>query len=319
MHAMGGVIDMRRFGGLRHRLPLDLWTFAVGGLALAGIPPFSGFWSKDEILAGLDQASHVAGQHGGSRPGAIYAIIYWVALVTAGLTAFYTGRAFFLTFFGPEKLPSPDDPEAEADADAHAGHGPTRTRHGHDQAHGADHPIGHESPPLMVYPAGRPGRLRGPGGARLRADAPVRASPGADPGLRVARAGRARGRLADPVLGTIAGVLGLGLSYLHVRQAEPGPGPARRPDQAAVPGLVSTSSGSTRSTIGSSCGRPSPWRRSAEFLDHYLVDGLVRGIAWVPRLFGRDVLAPFQNGLIQFYAAATALSVAVLLMIFLLI
>ena len=57
---------------------------------------------------------------------------------------------------------------------------------------------------------------------------------------------------------------------------------------------------------------------TAEFLDQYLVDGLVRGISWAPRLFGRDVLGPFQNGLIQFYAAATALSVAVLLMIFLL-
>ena len=50
MHAMGDVIDMRRFRGLRHRLPITCWTFAVGGLALAAIPPFSGFFSKDEIL-----------------------------------------------------------------------------------------------------------------------------------------------------------------------------------------------------------------------------------------------------------------------------
>ena len=51
MHAMGDVIDMRRFGGLRHRMPITFSTFAVGGLALAAIPPLSGFFSKDEILA----------------------------------------------------------------------------------------------------------------------------------------------------------------------------------------------------------------------------------------------------------------------------
>ena len=111
MHAMGGVIDMRRFGGLRHRMPITCWTFAVGGLALAGIPPFAGFFSKDEILAapevGRTARSTVAGG------GWVYMAIYWVAVLTAFLTAFYTGRAFFLTFFGPEKLPSPDDPEAE--------------------------------------------------------------------------------------------------------------------------------------------------------------------------------------------------------------
>ena len=56
MHAMGDVIDMRRFGGLRHRLPFTHLTFAVGGLALAGIFPFAGFFSKDEILLALKSA-----------------------------------------------------------------------------------------------------------------------------------------------------------------------------------------------------------------------------------------------------------------------
>src|SRR5512135_1636495 len=52
MHAMNGVIDIRRFGGLKQRLPWTRWTFLAGGAALAGVPLFSGFWSKDEILAG---------------------------------------------------------------------------------------------------------------------------------------------------------------------------------------------------------------------------------------------------------------------------
>src|SRR3954462_13911964 len=64
MHAMGGVIDMRRFGGLRHRLPYTHWTFVCGGLALAGFPLTAGFFSKDEILAALNQASHEAHHHG---------------------------------------------------------------------------------------------------------------------------------------------------------------------------------------------------------------------------------------------------------------
>ena len=58
MHAMGGVIDIRQLGGLRRRLPTTHWTFLFGCLALAGIFPFAGFWSKDAILAAVrEQAS----------------------------------------------------------------------------------------------------------------------------------------------------------------------------------------------------------------------------------------------------------------------
>ena len=53
MHSMGGVIDMRRFGGLRRVMPITAATFLVGSLALAGVAPFAGFFSKDEILASL--------------------------------------------------------------------------------------------------------------------------------------------------------------------------------------------------------------------------------------------------------------------------
>src|SRR5260370_35651025 len=118
MHAMGDVVDMRRFRGLRHRLPYTCWTFAIGALALPGIFPLSGFFSKDEVLLALRSASREGGW--------IYMLIYWVAVFTAFLTAFYAGRAFFMPFWGPEKLPSPDDPEAiplggAADSGGHAG------------------------------------------------------------------------------------------------------------------------------------------------------------------------------------------------------
>jgi NADH-quinone oxidoreductase subunit L len=95
MHAMGGVIDIRRFGGLWRRLPTTHWTFLFGCLALAGTIPFAGFWSKDQILVALAQQS-----------GALYHGLYLLGVFTALLTAFYAFRAYFVTFFGPEKIPA---------------------------------------------------------------------------------------------------------------------------------------------------------------------------------------------------------------------
>lgn len=114
MHSMGHVIDMQRFSGLRRIMPWTHRTFLFGCLALAGIVPFAGFWSKDAIVAALHERAH----HG----EALFNWLYWGALFTAFLTAFYTFRAFFWTFYGPLVVP----PEA--------GHHP------------------HESPPAMVVP-----------------------------------------------------------------------------------------------------------------------------------------------------------------------
>ncbi|MCA9185834.1 MAG: hypothetical protein KDA99_09450, partial [Planctomycetales bacterium] len=98
MHAMGGVIDMRRFGGLRKIMPVTHWTFLFGCLALAGIVPFAGFWSKDAILAAVHEKAH----HG----ELIYQWLYYASVGTAFLTAFYTFRAFFMTFYGPLEVPA---------------------------------------------------------------------------------------------------------------------------------------------------------------------------------------------------------------------
>ncbi len=96
MHAMGNVIDIRRFGGLRRIMPYTHWTFLIGCLALAGIVPFAGFWSKDELLAAVHAAGH---------DNAWFEVFYWTAVATAGMTAFYTFRAFFLTFYGELRIP----------------------------------------------------------------------------------------------------------------------------------------------------------------------------------------------------------------------
>jgi NADH-quinone oxidoreductase subunit L len=99
MHAMGDVIDMRRFSGLRHALPITHITFLAGALALAGFPLLSGFWSKDEILSVLKSAA-MHGPH-----GRFFLVVWSTALLTSLLTAFYTFRAYFLTFHGEERFP----------------------------------------------------------------------------------------------------------------------------------------------------------------------------------------------------------------------
>jgi NADH-quinone oxidoreductase subunit L len=86
MHALGGETDMRKMGGLGRRLPKTAAAFGAGALALAGIPPLAGFFSKEQILGDVFAAGHVW--------------LWAVGLVTAGLTAFYITRAYVLTFGG---------------------------------------------------------------------------------------------------------------------------------------------------------------------------------------------------------------------------
>ena len=81
--------DIWQMGNLRKKMPVTFWTFLIGALALSGIPPFSGFYSKDSIFAQcLEQNNY---------------LLLTVAVVVAALTAFYTFRLFFVVFFGQEK------------------------------------------------------------------------------------------------------------------------------------------------------------------------------------------------------------------------
>ena len=295
MHAMGHVIDMRRFRGLRHRMPITNATFAIGGLALAGIVPLAGFWSKDEILAALRLASQEA--HGLGW-GWVYSLIYWLAVLTAFLTAFYTGRAYFLTFWGPEKLPSPDDPEAVPD------------EHHHDPSH--DPHFGHESPPLMWGPlvalaagAVLVGMAFGPTGLfehHLERT----------PGFEQLAATQHGTDWLSICLGTLAGLGGLALSWWMY--AAPSEVPARLAAKLRPLYLASYSKFGVDELYEFLIVTP-VWilARLSRFFDVYVIDGLVRLTAWVPRAVGAELFAPFQNGLIQFYASATALSVAALL------
>jgi NADH-quinone oxidoreductase subunit L len=116
IHALGGEQDMRNMGGLRRKLPVTFWTMTAAVLAISGLFPFAGFFSKDAILAATFDAPNGR-------------MLWSVGLITAGLTSFYMFRLWYMTFFGTARYD-----------EATAGHG----EHG---SHGV-----HESPWSMLLP-----------------------------------------------------------------------------------------------------------------------------------------------------------------------
>jgi NADH-quinone oxidoreductase subunit L len=142
IHAVGGEQDMRRMGGLRKLIPVTFWVVTIATIAIAGIPPFAGFFSKDQILGEVYHSLY-----GGK-------VIWAIGVLTAGLTSFYMFRLWFMTFFGELKLGSVDLGEEAhgANAPAQAAHGAASQSHGHgdDDAHG--HGGVHESPWVMLAP-----------------------------------------------------------------------------------------------------------------------------------------------------------------------
>jgi NADH-quinone oxidoreductase subunit L len=86
IHAMSGDQDMDHMGGLRKHMRITSWTYLIGAAAIAGVPLLSGFFSKDEILHSAAASGHW--------------LIWAVGLITAGMTAFYMFRSYFLTFEG---------------------------------------------------------------------------------------------------------------------------------------------------------------------------------------------------------------------------
>jgi NADH-quinone oxidoreductase subunit L len=90
IHALNGEQDMRRMGALRPHLPITSLVFYVGAIAIAGIPPFAGFWSKDGILADTFKSGHY--------------ILWFIGVVGAFMTAFYMFRLIYMTFYGESRV-----------------------------------------------------------------------------------------------------------------------------------------------------------------------------------------------------------------------
>ncbi len=126
IHAMNEEQDMRKMGAMRLYMPVTFMTMAIGTLAIAGIPPFSGFFSKDEIL----YRTFLENQW-----------LWALAAITAGMTAFYMARLMFMTFWGEYRGPAWGN--AGSGGAAHDGHGD-------DDGHAWHGP--HESPKIMTLP-----------------------------------------------------------------------------------------------------------------------------------------------------------------------
>ncbi len=104
IHSMAHEQDMRRYGNLRKYLPITFGTFFIGWLSIAGVPPLSGFWSKDEVLAGTFNS----GPQG--------KVLWVIGLAVAAMTAFYMTRQLIMVFYGDEQWRTLD-PHAEAHDD----------------------------------------------------------------------------------------------------------------------------------------------------------------------------------------------------------
>ena len=311
--AMAHEQDMRRYGSLRKYLPVTFVTFMVGWLAISGIPPFAGFWSKDEILAGawnLDPAGPA---------------LWVVGIVAAVLTAFYMTRLVIMTFFGgeerwrtaePELLPEGGDGEEVAAAAAVAGHGGAGV---HDEAHvaAADHDHGltpahtpHESPPTLTVPlvvlaslALIGGLLNLPFGHRFEVLAVW-----LEPVLR------GQEELPDgavlvllAVLATLGAVLGVLVAYRVYQQHRGDPSTFEQP--------VLAHAWYIDDAYAAVVGGPgeAAFQGIADF-DAEVVDGAVRGVAGGTKEAAK-ALRPVQSGLVRTYAAGVAIG-AVLLVAF---
>ncbi|HTX41515.1 MAG TPA: proton-conducting transporter membrane subunit, partial [Acidobacteriaceae bacterium] len=145
IHALSGEQDMRVMGGLRTKIPVTFWVMTAAVFAISGAPPLAGFVSKDAILYQAFISPNPAGR-----------ILWAIGLLTAGLTAFYMFRLWYMTFFGESRaaealedrgaaVHARHDTKLVLEADpepAHGGH--TGSAHG---AHGV-----HESPKVMLVP-----------------------------------------------------------------------------------------------------------------------------------------------------------------------
>lgn len=99
IHAMGGEQNMNKMGGLRTKLPITFFTMGAAWLAISGVFPFSGFWSKDEILAGVFAS------------GGAWYVLWAIGLFVAVVTAFYMTRLFILTFLGKPRWDDGTEPK----------------------------------------------------------------------------------------------------------------------------------------------------------------------------------------------------------------
>jgi len=293
MHAMGHVIDMREFSGLRKVMPITHWTFLCGAAALAGVPLLSGFWSKDEVFAVAKEVRHSGVYH------TLYEIIFLSLIVTALLTAYYTFRAYFRTFWGPLKVPASAGSHGHHDDDHHDDHGHTHQGEAH------------ESPAIMTVPliVLAIGAVAVGGLLWMNHNFAHFLGRSID-FIKYLPQVEHHPDIALMVGSGVVALLGIGLAYwMHVRSPE------------------------LAQTLATRFPRLHRWSQNRFYFDELygwiavgpltvlaviskvfdmLVDGIVDLVGRFPKNVG-SLLRPIQNGLVQFYALAMMLGLAVLL------
>ena len=328
IHAMNTEQDMRRMGGLKRYMPVTFATMFIGALAIAGIPPLSGFFSKDEILYRAFLSNRG---------------LWVLAVVTAGMTAFYMFRLIFMTFFQEYRGPAWEHGAGAHDARSKDA---THDAGGHDDhdAHGAWHGP-HESPPLMTAPlillavgaivaglVGVPAALGGSNAIEhfLEPSFVVHsAESGHAEEAHLSRAAEL-GLMGLSVLIAAGGILWA--RRLYVQRPESAEQAARRwagphrvltnkyyvdefYDATFVRGTMSAARGlgAVDSAVVDGAVNGTGWLTIAfswisHVLDKYVVDGIVNLVGWVTKE-GSYVFRRVQTGLIQNYAFATLLGV----------
>ncbi|WP_040690425.1 NADH-quinone oxidoreductase subunit L [Nocardia vinacea] len=263
MHAMDDETDMRRYGGLRKLLPVTYVTFGLGYLAIIGVPPFAGFFSKDRII----EAAFNQGGASGLALGA-------VTLFGAGLTAFYMTRVMMMTFFGERRWPE----------------------HLRGSAAGADtHP--HEAPAVMTGPmillaigSVAAGGLFVFGSSLQNWLEPV---VGAHHGEEVVPAG------VVTVLALLVVAVGIGFAYNQFAQREI---PETAPEAVSALTIAARKDLYGDAVNEGVFMRPGAYlTRSLVFLDNRGIDGIVNGTAaLIGGLSGR--IRKVQSGFVRSYA-----------------
>jgi NADH-quinone oxidoreductase subunit L len=293
IHAMSGEQDIRKMGQLWKKLPHTAWTFLLATLAISGIPFFSGFFSKDEILWQAKVASDGVGHF---PPG--YAQLLWVVGVVAALmTAFYMFRLVYLTFFNSDRV-----------------------------SEEAKHHL-HESPKVMTVPlwilgigavvagyVGLPKLWTGHEGLWERWLEPVLYHPHAAQAAQHAVEHSAAAEWFAMGLSVVVALAGIGLATLWYRKESPTP--SRLAASLKVPYKVVLGKYFVDEIYFGAFIRPFvTMSRIASGIDRWLVDGTVNVVAYANEVLGM-LLRFFQTGYIRNYGLFILVGVLVLLYFF---